>query len=99
MRHDRPCDSREFVRDRNSDDIGMPPSHQRRQPRERHSVPPARPSQDCVGADDQQASHLWIASFADSAELLPPSGRELSRNKANPRCEVSSGSKLPSVVD
>ena len=60
---------------------------------------PASPSQDRVSADDQQAPHLRIASLADPAELLPLSTRELSRNKANPRCEMSSGSELGGVAD
>ena len=61
-------------------------------------MPSAGPPQDCVSADDKQTSHLRVASLADPTELLPPSGRELSRNKANPSREVSSGSKLGGVV-
>ena len=86
--HDRPSDAGKFIRDGHSDDIGVPPSHQRREPGGRHPVAPTRPPQDCVSADDKQAPYLRVTSLADSAELLPPSSRELSRNKANPRCEV-----------
>jgi hypothetical protein len=47
----------------------------------------------------QQPPKIWVATFADPEEFCFPTGTQLPRDQADPRCKVSTSAKLLSIAD